>query len=170
MNVITEETLLINIFHRDDYKESKATIHTHNGLSIPPIGCITLLVLVGPRVVDTSLVIILESNLFRVKLGISWMVSMNGVASIIHKCLKFSHESFVHIVHIVHNTHYKPLVSHGGFSLDHFWPALVIPLPLRIDLLYHAYFKYKIGGMMQKLTYPISPYTILVKFSMIMQQ
>lgn len=73
-------------------------------------------------------------------------------------------------MHVVHNTSYKPVVSRGGFSLDQFWSTPIGSLPLRMDLLYRAYVKYKIGGTMLKVTYLASPYTISIKGCMIAQQ
>lgn len=67
-------------------------------MSCKPYGLITLSIPVGPRTVDIVFDVIPESNLFRVKLGIPWLDSMNGVISIIHKFLKFSHEGDMHVV------------------------------------------------------------------------
>lgn len=89
VNIIIEETLIIKFLHREEYKNLKIMIHTHDGLSVPPLDSITLLVFVGPRAIDTSFDIILESNLFRVKLGILWLVSMNGITLVIHNVLSF---------------------------------------------------------------------------------
>lgn len=167
VDVIMEETLLINFLHKEEYEMLNTMIRTHNGLSIPPLGSITLSVLVGPRAIDTSFDIILGSNFFRVKLGIPWLVSMNEITSIIHKYLKFSHEG---LVHVMHNTEYKLLVSCGGFSLDHFWPTSIILLPPRTYLMYHAYVKYKARGTMPKVTYPTFLYAISMKGCMVVQQ
>lgn len=73
----------------------------------PPLGSIYLLILVGTKIVDASLVIILESDLFQVRLGIPRLAFVNSVTSVVHKCLKFPHEGFVHVVH---GTNYKSLV------------------------------------------------------------
>lgn len=79
---------------------------------------------------------------------------MNGISFVIHKCLKFSHEG---VVHIVHGTGYQPLVSHGEYSLDHFWPSLAGSFPLRMDILYKNYVRYKTRGKGKpKLTLPVT--------------
>lgn len=49
-------------------------------------------------------------------------------------------------MHVVHDIGYQPLVSHGGYSLDHFWPSPVGLLPPRTYLLYKNYVNYNIGG------------------------
>lgn len=51
----------------------------HDDLFILPYGSITLSIIVGPRIVDTTFNVIPESDLFRVKLGIPWLDSMNGI-------------------------------------------------------------------------------------------
>lgn len=48
VNVITKETLWLNSLQRE-YKETKSTIHTHDGISLKSYGSIILSVLVGPR-------------------------------------------------------------------------------------------------------------------------
>lgn len=154
MNVITEETLWLNSFHGKEYEETKSTICTHDGLSLKPYGSITLSILVGLRAIDIVFNVIPESDLFRMKLGIPWLASMNGIAFIIHKCLKFSHEG---VVHVMHDTRYQPLVSCGGYSLNHFWPTPIGPLPPRIDLFYKNYIKYKTRGKGQpELALPVT--------------
>lgn len=70
VNVITEDIFLINFLHKDRYNESRSTIHTQDGICIPPLGCITLSVLVGPNSINALFDIILGSKVFRVKLGI----------------------------------------------------------------------------------------------------
>lgn len=72
-------------------------------------------------------------------------------------------------LHLVHDTSYKLMMAHGGYSLDHLWPAHVGFLPPRMNLSYWTYVKYKNGYIAPKLTYPHSPYDILVKASMIVQ-
>lgn len=154
VNVINEETLVLKSLQKEKYEDTRSTIRTHIGMNLKPYGLITLSVLVGPRIIDTVFDVIPESGLFRVKLGIPWLASMNGVASVIHKCLKFSHKG---VVHVVHDIGYQPLVSRGGYSLDHFWPSSVGPLPSRIDLLHKNYMKYKTGGKGKpKLTLPVT--------------
>lgn len=99
VNVIIKETLWLNSLHRKEYEEKKSTICMNNGLFLKLYSSITSSVLVGPRVVDTVFDVILESDLFKMKLGIPWLASMNGITSIIHKYLKFSHEGDVYVLH-----------------------------------------------------------------------
>lgn len=123
VNFITEEIMLINFLHRDGYDESKSTIRTHDGIYVPPFGYITLSILVGPRTVNELFDIILGFELFKVKLGIPWLITMNAVPLVVHKCLKFSHEGSVHVVH---NTSYRPSIARGGYSLDHYGLPLLV--------------------------------------------
>lgn len=99
VNVITKDTLWLNSLHRKEYEENKSTIRTHDDLSLKPYGSINLSILVGPRPIDTIFNVIPKSDMFRMKLGIPWLASINGITFIIHKCLKFSHEGVVHVVH-----------------------------------------------------------------------
>lgn len=162
--MVIEEILFINGWHREKYEDLDITLRTHDRISVSPLGFICLLVLVGPKDFDASFIIILESDLFQVRLGIPYIFFMNGVTSMVHKCLNCIHEIFVHVVH---DTGYKRLVSCPGFALDHFWLALFIPLPPRGDFLYKAYIKYKIGASMLKVSYQMSPYVAFMKASMI---
>lgn len=72
------------------------------------------MVLVGSKVVSSTFVIILESDLFWINLGIPWLVSMDAVPPLVHQSLKFPHKS---IVHVVQDTGYQPLVALGDFFL-----------------------------------------------------
>lgn len=98
-----EGKLWINSLQREEYEEANSTTHTHNGLSLKPYGSITLFILVGPRAMHTTFDVILEFDLFRMKLGVPWLASMNMIAFVIHKCLKFSHEG---VVLFLHDTRY----------------------------------------------------------------
>lgn len=73
----------VNGWHRSRYDECHATLITHTRLSLSPLGSITITVLVRPKVVLTTFVIIIESNLFRAKLGILWLIAMDVVPSVI---------------------------------------------------------------------------------------
>lgn len=131
VNIFNKETLVLNSLQKEKYGETRSTIHTHNGMNLKHYGPITLSILVGPRTIDIVFNVIPESDLFKVKLGIPWLDSMNGVTFIIHKCIKFSHEA---VMHVVHDIRYQPLVSHGGYTLYHIWPSSVSLLPLRPNL------------------------------------
>lgn len=102
--------------------------------------------------------IILGSELFRIKLGIPWLVAMNAVLLVVHKCLKFSHEDSIHVIH---DTGYRPQVDYGNYSLDYFWIAHVGSLAPRKDLLYRKYQNYKKWCLRLKVRYPPSPYVVL---------
>lgn len=95
---IIEETLFVNEWHGLRYDECRATLRTHNGPSLSAFGSIILMVLVGPKAIWNMFVIILESDLFYAKLGIPWLVDMDAIPSVIHKCLKFLHEGWVCVV------------------------------------------------------------------------
>lgn len=99
MNVITEKMLWLNSLQREEYEETKSTICMHDGISLKSYGSITLSILVGFRAVNKIFDVVSEYDFFRVKLGIPWINFMNKIASIIHKCLKFTHEGFVHVMH-----------------------------------------------------------------------
>lgn len=71
VNVIIEEAFCINKLHMKKYVESKLVIYTHDGFFVHPIGSISLSFLVGPKSLDVPFIVILESSLFRVRLGIS---------------------------------------------------------------------------------------------------
>lgn len=150
VNVIIEEIILINFLHKDGYYESQRTIRTHDGIYVPSINSITLKILQEPNTMNGLFDIILRFDLFRVKLGIPGLVSMNAIPLMIHKCLKLSHEGSMHVVH---DTGYKSMVVHRGYSLDHYQPTSIGQLPPRMDLLYHTYIKYKNEGIASKLTY-----------------
>lgn len=76
--------MIIKILHKDGYDAPMSTIHTHDGLSVPPLGSIVLSVLVGPKSVKLLFDIIPMSKLYRVKMCIPWLVVMNAVPSIVH--------------------------------------------------------------------------------------
>lgn len=89
--------MLINFLHKYGYDALVSTIQTHDGIFVPPLGSIVLSVLVGPKSMKFLFDIIPGSELFRVKLGIPWLVAMNFVPLVMHKCLKFIHEGYVHV-------------------------------------------------------------------------
>lgn len=60
-------------------------------------------------------------EIFRVKLGIPWLVTMNTIPLVVHKFLKFIHKGTMHVVHY---TVYKLPIAPSG------------SLPLRTNLLY----------------------------------
>lgn len=157
VNIITKEIMLIKFLHKDGYDAPVSFIHIHDRLSVPPLGSIVLSVLVGPKFVNLLFDIILVFKLFRVKLGIPWLVAMNMVPFVMHKCLKFIHEGSMHVIH---DTSYRLLVARGSYSLDHPWPAPVGPLPPRTNLLHKTYQNYKKGHLRLKVRYPPSPYAI----------
>lgn len=82
--------MLINFLHKDGYDALVSTICTHDGLSVPPLGSIVLSVLVGPKSVKLLFDIIPGFELFRVKLDIPWLVAMNMIPSVMHKCQNLS--------------------------------------------------------------------------------
>lgn len=110
----------------------RSIIHTHDGLFLAPYGSITIFILVGPKALDTTFDVMSKSDLFRVNFSIPLLASMNGISFVNHKHLKFSHKG---IVHVVHDTKYHPLVSYGGYSLDHFVLPWLVP-----SLLEQTYF------------------------------
>lgn len=57
VNVIIEETLFVNDWHRPMYDECHTTLRMHDGFSIHPLGSITLTILVGPKVVSSMFII-----------------------------------------------------------------------------------------------------------------
>lgn len=71
--------MLINFLHKDGYDAPMITIFMHDGLFVPPLGSIVMSVLVGPKSVKLLFDIIPRSKLFRVNLGIPWLVAMNVV-------------------------------------------------------------------------------------------
>lgn len=97
VNVIMKEALFINGIHRMRYDEHCAFVFTHNGLFLSPLGITILMVFVGPKVVSATFVIP-KLNFFCVKLGISWLITMEAVPLVIQKCLKFPHEGTLHVV------------------------------------------------------------------------
>lgn len=157
VNVIIKEIMLINFLHKDGYNASASIIHTHNEIFMPPLNSITFSVLVRPKAINLFFDIKLGSKLFKVKLGIPWLVAMNTVPSVIHKCLKFIDEASVHVVHAIG---YRPPVACGSYSQDHFWHVPIgLALP-RMDLLYQTYQKYKKGHIVPRVRYPPSPYDV----------
>lgn len=141
VDVIMEETLFMNSCHRPTYDECQETLRMHDGFFVPPLGSITLMVL-GLKAMSSTFVSIPESELFWVKLGIPWLIAMDVVPSVTHKCLKFPHKG---LVHVIQDTGYRPLIARGYFSLNHLWPNLLGPILPCGDLMYHAYYQYKIG-------------------------
>lgn len=91
-NVIVEDALFINVFHRERHDNKKATIHTHDDLFVPPLESFSLSIIVGFKFVSTWFVVIPESNMFNMKLGIPCLVLLDVIPSIVHKLLKFPHE------------------------------------------------------------------------------
>lgn len=81
----------MNVWHRPMYDDSCATLRTHDEFSIYPLGSITLMVLVGPKAMSFVFVIIPELDLFRVKLGIPWLIAMEVNPSVVYKSLKLPH-------------------------------------------------------------------------------
>lgn len=114
VNIIIKEIMLINFLHKDGYNAPLSTICTHNKIFIPLPSSIVLLVLVGPKYVNLLFDIIPGSKLFRVKLGIPWLVAINKIPSVVHKCLKFIHEGSIHVIHDIG---YRILVAHDSYSL-----------------------------------------------------
>lgn len=98
VNVIKDETLFMNGWHRPAYDECRATLRMHDTFSIPPLGSITLTILSGPKAMSSTFVIIPKSNLFQVKLSIHWLIYMDLVPLLIHKFLKFPHEGSMHVI------------------------------------------------------------------------
>lgn len=98
VDVIIKETLFVNGWHRPTYDECQETLRTYDSFSISPLGSITLTVLVGPKAISSTFVIILGLDLFRPKLGIPSLISMEAVLSVIHKCIKFAHKGLVHAI------------------------------------------------------------------------
>lgn len=76
VDVIIEEALFINGWHKVRYDECRAFIHTHYGIFVPPLSNTILMVLLKPKVVSITFVIILELDLLHIKLGIPWLITM----------------------------------------------------------------------------------------------
>lgn len=133
----------MNGWHRPVYDECRTTLPTHHGFSINPLDSITLTIMVGPKEVSSIFTIIRESDIFQVRLGIPWLITMEVVPLLVHKWLKLPHEG---AMHVIQDTGYRPLIAYGDFSMDHFWPSLVGPMLPPGDLLYYAYYKYE-GGV-----------------------
>lgn len=108
----------------------------------------TWMVLVGPKAISTTFVVIPKSNLLWVKLGTPQIIIMEVGPSVVHKCLKFSHER---IVHTVQDTRFQLLITYKGFTLDHFWSTLVGPMNPQEYFLYKTYYKQKIGELAYSL-------------------
>lgn len=119
----------------------------HSGLSFSPLKNITLIVLLGPKAISSTFIIIFELDIFQVKLGILLLITMDVIPSMIYKCLKFPHEGSIHVVQDIR---YQPLVANRDFLLDHFWLTLVAPLLPCGDLMYRSYYQYKIGELAPK--------------------
>lgn len=126
----------------------------HDRLFVLPLGSIVLSVLVGPNSVNLLFDIVPWSELFCVNLGSPWLVAMNAVPSFMHKCLKFIHKGFMHVIY---DTSHRPLVACGSYSLDHPWFSSMYPLPPRMDLLHKTYQNYKKGHRRPKVRYPPFP-------------
>lgn len=148
-DVITEETLFVNGWHRPAYDECCTTLRMYDRFSIRPLGSTTLTVLVGPK--SSVFIIIPKSDLFQAKIGIPWLISMAAVPSIANKCLKFPHED---TVHVIQDTRYRPLIARGDFFLDHFWPTPMGPILPHGDLMYHTYYQYDTGESTPKFVQP----------------
>lgn len=98
VDVSTKKALFINGLHRVRYDECRSFVHTHDRLSISPLGNTTLMVLMGPKAVLTTFVVIPELDLLWVKLGIPWFIAIKETSSILYKCLKFPHKGIVYVV------------------------------------------------------------------------
>lgn len=138
-NVIIEELLVLNDLYQDDYDKPKAWINMHNGFSFPTIGLNTLPLQIGPTTLDVTFTIIPQSDQFLLRLVHPWLHSMKIFPSIIHKCLNFSFEKEIFIVH---HRGFNSLPSKGNFSLESFWLEPMEPITPQQEFFFIAYQKF----------------------------
>jgi hypothetical protein len=78
-NVIIEELPILHELYQGTFDRQKAWIKTQNGFACPTLGSIMLPLQVGRKKLDVSFSIIPKMDQFYVKLGYSWLHSMEAI-------------------------------------------------------------------------------------------